>query len=254
MILSIILPACFGVTSLTTVCWVAGRPPWEGAEKVPIEEILKLWAPTLDKPLISSMTFKGKGWYEFMPSDAPGTLFVGQCVFLRPEDDESPPFILLVTELYPPEHPSKKTGCGYYFWRAEDVRVLSGVTDFQGSDEESELYVTKQKAEFEVDEILDLMEVQPYFVGEELEGLYYKVSKPYLSASVTEAAPEPFDLSSSQATRMPFAILREECGPSGLLSCSSKIILPTCSLQGRLHWGSCLSEIRRRSKRDVSTC
>lgn len=116
-----------------------------------------------------------------MPIDSPGTLFTGQCVFLRPEQDDSSPFILFVTELYAPGHPSGKTGCGYYFWRAEDIRVLSGVADFEGSDEESELYVTRQKAEFDVDEILDLTDVQPYFVGEELEGLYYKVRHSVLS-------------------------------------------------------------------------
>jgi hypothetical protein len=103
------------------------------------------------------------------------TLFIGQTIFLNPGSDATLPFVLLITELYPRSHPSGKTGCGYYFWRAEDIRVLSGCTDFKGSDEESEVYVTKQKADFEVDEVMDLADVQPYFVGEELGGLYYKV-------------------------------------------------------------------------------
>ncbi|GAQ92860.1 hypothetical protein KFL_011710010 [Klebsormidium nitens] len=98
----------------------------------------------------------------------------GQCVFLRPEQENTPPFILLITELFPPNHPSGKTGAGYFFWRAEDIRVLSGISDFQGSKEDSEVYVTRHRAEFEVDEILDLTDVQPFFVGENLDGLYYK--------------------------------------------------------------------------------
>jgi hypothetical protein len=111
-----------------------------------------------------------------MPSNSPGTLFIGQTVFLIPGHDSAPPFILLITEVYPPNHPSGKTGCGYYFWRAEDIRVLSNCTEFKGSDEDSAVYVTRQKAEFKVDEIMDLADVQPYFVGEQLGGLYYKVS------------------------------------------------------------------------------
>jgi hypothetical protein len=114
------------------------------------------------------LTFKEKGWYNLMPSSSPGTLFIGQCLFLRPEHASSPPFVLIVTELYPPNHPSGKTGCGYFFWRAEDIRVLSGVPDFKGIDEESELYVTKHKAEFEVDEVLDCTEVLPHFWGRSL--------------------------------------------------------------------------------------
>jgi hypothetical protein len=84
---------------------------------------------------------------------------------------------MLVTELYPLGHASGKTGRGYYFWRAEDIRTLSGCLEFKGTDEESELYVSMQMAEFEVDEIMDLTNVQPYFLAQDLEGLYYKVRK-----------------------------------------------------------------------------
>jgi hypothetical protein len=97
----------------------------------------------VDQPLVSSLTFKGKGWYKLMPNDSPGTLFIGQTIFLNPGSEATLPFVLLITELFPPGHPSGKTGSGYYFWRAEDIRVLSGCSDFKGTDKESEVYVTK---------------------------------------------------------------------------------------------------------------
>ncbi|GAQ87045.1 hypothetical protein KFL_003270120 [Klebsormidium nitens] len=150
------------------------RASWETSETVPIEEVLSWWSPSIEQPIVSSLTFPNKGWYRLMQSESPGTLFVGQCVFLRPEQEDSAPFILLITELFPPNHPSGKTGAGYYFWRAEDIRVFSGVTDFSGSNEGSEVYVTKHRVEFEVDEVSDLTDVQPFFVGEDLDGLFYK--------------------------------------------------------------------------------
>jgi hypothetical protein len=65
--------------------------------------------------------------------------------------------------LTPPRSAAER---GFFFGRAEDIRTLSGCVDFQGGDEESELYVSMQLSEFEVDEIMDLTDVQPYFIFE----------------------------------------------------------------------------------------
>jgi hypothetical protein len=96
-------------------CLVAVKPSWKSDEKVPIQQILEMWSPPDEDASITAITYKNKGWYEHMPADSPGTLFVGQIVFLKPPVDDAAPYVLLVTKLYPPGHTSGKSGAGYFF-------------------------------------------------------------------------------------------------------------------------------------------
>jgi hypothetical protein len=136
-----------------------------------------MWSPPEEDSSISAMTFRDKGWYSHMPADSPGTLFVGQIVFLKPLSENDAPYVLsqssfLRANLF------QKTGAGFYFWRVDDVRLF-GYSEFKGDDEESELYASAQKetVTFEVDEVMDIIDVQPYFIAQELGDMYYKVSK-----------------------------------------------------------------------------